>query len=56
MPDPKQDIVVDGVKVPLGTPILTGAKNPSGGYTLAYNEFIVYDTSQVRFKYLLKVK
>ena len=36
----------DGCVVPLGTPIDTGLTN-TGGYTLNYNEFIVYDTNQV---------
>uniref|UniRef100_A0A1X7UIB7 Poly [ADP-ribose] polymerase n=1 Tax=Amphimedon queenslandica TaxID=400682 RepID=A0A1X7UIB7_AMPQE len=35
----------DGCVVPLGTPIDTGLTN-TGGYTLNYNEFIVYDTNQ----------
>ena len=33
----------DGCMVPLGTPIDTGLTN-TGGYTLNYNEFIVYST------------
>ena len=27
-----------------------------GGYTLNYNEFIVYDTEQIKMKYLAKIK
>lgn len=45
----------DGCIVPLGKPKDTGVDNPSG-YTLNYNEFIVYDVSQVKLKYLVKVK
>lgn len=26
------------------------------GYTLNYNEFIVYDTKQVRMRYVIKLK
>ncbi|KAH0626286.1 hypothetical protein JD844_001196 [Phrynosoma platyrhinos] len=44
-----------GAVVPLGPPIETGVLNPHG-YTLNYNEFIVYDPRQVRMKYLLKVR
>ena len=30
--------------------------NDMGGYTLNYNEFIVYDTKQIKMKYLAKIK
>ena len=33
----------------------TGVVNPKG-YTLNYNEFIVYDTAQVRMRYLVEVQ
>jgi poly [ADP-ribose] polymerase len=42
-------------QVPLGKGVSTGVKNPRG-FTLMYNEFIVYDTAQVKFKYALKVR
>lgn len=45
----------DGTIVPLGKSKNTNVKNPSG-YTLNYNEFIVYDTKQIKMKYLLKTK
>ena len=33
------------------------ASRPGGkGYTLNYNEYIVYDTKQVRMRYLIKLK
>ncbi|CAH1779148.1 unnamed protein product [Owenia fusiformis] len=55
-PDPKKTFTTnDGVNVPLGKPKDTGVTNPTG-YTLNYNEFIVYNTNQVRMKYLVKVK
>ena len=41
--------------MPTGKLVNTGVKNPSG-YTLNYNEFIVYDTNQIRMKYLVKVQ
>ena len=41
--------------VPLGKPIDTKVQNPHG-YTLNYNEFIVYDVKQIKMKYLVKVK
>ena len=45
----------DGVVVPLGKGINTGVNNPNG-YTLNYNEFIVYNTNQVKMKYLVKIQ
>ncbi len=52
-PDPKDTLTLDGgLKVPLGPPAPTGVV----GSSLEYNEFIVYDTKQIRFRYLLKVK
>ena len=45
----------NGTLVPNGKLVNTGVKNPSG-YTLNYNEFIVYDTNQIRMKYLVKVQ
>ncbi|KAH3770057.1 poly [ADP-ribose] polymerase 2-like [Dreissena polymorpha] len=55
-PDPSHTTKTpEGALVPWGKPKNTGVKNPSG-YTLNYNEFIVYDTRQIRMKYLLKVQ
>ncbi|XP_021354296.1 poly [ADP-ribose] polymerase 2-like isoform X2 [Mizuhopecten yessoensis] len=55
-PDPASTkTLTDGTLVPLGKSKDTGVKNPKG-YTLNYNEFIVYDTKQIRMKYLVKVK
>lgn len=45
-------ITKKGVGIPLGE--LTEAK--SGDYCLNYNEYIVYDESRVRIKYLLLVE
>ncbi|XP_062609623.1 poly [ADP-ribose] polymerase 2-like [Saccostrea cucullata] len=55
-PDPtKHKTLPDGTIVPLGKSKNTNVKNPNG-YTLNYNEFIVYDTKQIKMKYLVKVK
>lgn len=55
-PDPATYIKTpEGVTIPVGKGKNTGVNNPSG-FTLNYNEFIVYDTHQIRMKYLLKVK
>ena len=54
-PDPAQAVTVDGVKVPLGKEIKTGVTNPRG-YTLMYNEFIVYNVKQIKFRYAIKLK
>ncbi|EDV26011.1 uncharacterized protein TRIADDRAFT_23639, partial [Trichoplax adhaerens] len=45
----------NGVVVPLGKVMNTGVNNP-GGYTLNYNEYVVYNTNQVKMKYLVKIK
>ena len=44
-----------GLKLPMGPARNTKVKN-TGGYTLNYNEFIVYDTKQIKMKYLAKIK
>ncbi|XP_060636115.2 poly [ADP-ribose] polymerase 2 [Anolis sagrei] len=54
-PSPTNNVTLHGSVVPLGPAIDTGVVNPHG-YTLNYNEFIVYDPRQVRMKYLLKVR
>jgi len=41
--------------VPWGKPKDSGVNNPKG-FTLNYNEFIVYDIKQIKMKYLLKVQ
>ena len=41
--------------VPMGPSEATSVENPKG-YTLNYNEYIVYDTKQVRMRYLIKLK
>ncbi|XP_072005479.1 poly [ADP-ribose] polymerase 2 isoform X1 [Engystomops pustulosus] len=55
IPDPKKSVIHNGAVVPLGPLIDTGLKN-NDGYTLNYNEYIVYDSRQVRMKYLLQVR
>uniref|UniRef100_A0A3S6KHI0 Poly [ADP-ribose] polymerase n=1 Tax=Juniperus drupacea TaxID=103973 RepID=A0A3S6KHI0_9CONI len=42
----------DGVTVPCGRPVPSGVKNSE----LLYNEYVVYDTAQVRLQLLLKVR
>ena len=50
-PDPAGDKLIDkaGYVVPMGNVI----NNPNGGY-MGVNEYIVYDTSQIMFHYLIK--
>ncbi|CAF2007593.1 unnamed protein product [Rotaria magnacalcarata] len=43
------------VLVPMGPAEVTDVVNPKG-YTLNYNEYIVYDTKQVRMRYIIKLK
>eukprot|EP00090_Calanus_glacialis_P037036 TRINITY_DN63434_c0_g1_i1.p1 TRINITY_DN63434_c0_g1~~TRINITY_DN63434_c0_g1_i1.p1 ORF type:complete len:116 (+),score=38.79 TRINITY_DN63434_c0_g1_i1:2-349(+) len=45
----------DGLEIPVGPPKDTKVVNKRG-YTLNYNEFIVYDTKQIKMKYLAKIK
>jgi len=45
----------DGTVVPLGKPHDTGVTNPAG-YTLNYNEFVVYDPRQIKMRYALQVR
>ena len=49
-PNPKDDVVVDDVKIPVGKGISSNTNNSS----LLYNEYIVYDVAQVNVKYLVK--
>jgi len=54
-PDPSQAVSLDnGCKVPLGTPV---AQDLKGNHSaLLYNEFIVYDLSQIRMRYLVRAR
>eukprot|EP00744_Colponema_vietnamica_P021493 GILI01030730.1.p1 GENE.GILI01030730.1~~GILI01030730.1.p1 ORF type:complete len:526 (-),score=154.32 GILI01030730.1:282-1643(-) len=52
-PDPSMELTIEeDLKVPIGTPF----ENPKHKGPLLYNEFIVYDVSQVKMRYLVKVK
>ena len=50
-PDPKTYRDLNGVTVPIGKGV---ASNRNGG--LFYNEFIVYDVSQIKMRYLFKMR
>jgi poly [ADP-ribose] polymerase len=56
IPNPKQHKTLDEgkIKVPVGKP--TSNPDLPRYASLLYNEFIVYDVSQVKIKYLLKCK
>ncbi|XP_040591715.1 poly [ADP-ribose] polymerase 2 isoform X1 [Mesocricetus auratus] len=54
-PNPSHFITLNGSTVPLGPANDTGIVNPEG-YTLNYNEFIVYNPNQVHMRYLLKIQ
>lgn len=45
----------DGVTVPMGPGVKTGV-GKHNGYSLLYNEFIVYNPAQTRMRYLLRIK
>lgn len=52
VPDPAGAEVVDGVTYPMGKLV----NGPQQATSLLYNEFIVYDVSQCKMSYLLRVK
>uniref|UniRef100_A0A8C6SV72 Poly [ADP-ribose] polymerase n=1 Tax=Neogobius melanostomus TaxID=47308 RepID=A0A8C6SV72_9GOBI len=54
-PDPKNSVTLDGMTVPMGPGVSTGAAS-NRGYSLLYNEFIVYNPAQTRMRYLLRIK
>lgn len=52
MPDPSQiHVTEDIVEIPYGKAVDSGVKDSQ----LLYNEYIVYDTSQILMKYLIHV-
>ena len=53
--EPSSTKEVGGVKLSMGPPRNTNRENKEG-YTLNYNEYIVYNTNQIKMKYLAKVK
>ncbi|KAJ8366951.1 hypothetical protein AAFF_G00336400 [Aldrovandia affinis] len=54
-PNPQNTVTLDGVAVPMGPGVRTGV-GLSGGYSLLYNEFVVYSPAQTRMRYLLRVQ
>lgn len=58
-PDPAQNIILaNGAIVPIGKHIQHAQRDEQGNYihySLNYNEYIVYDISQVRMRYLVQV-
>ncbi|KAF8985684.1 hypothetical protein CPC16_008566 [Podila verticillata] len=54
-PDEAQDVIVENnLRVQAGT--LKNTPQTGFGYGLQYNEYIVYNTSQVKMRYLLKMR
>uniref|UniRef100_A0A3Q3B584 Poly [ADP-ribose] polymerase n=1 Tax=Kryptolebias marmoratus TaxID=37003 RepID=A0A3Q3B584_KRYMA len=54
-PDPRNAVQLNGAAVPMGPAVKTGA-GKTNGYSLLYNEFIVYNPAQVRMRYLLRIR
>ncbi|KAF9432768.1 Poly [ADP-ribose] polymerase 2 [Entomortierella beljakovae] len=55
-PDPKGDVTIDNdMKIQVGK-LVTEDKSDGKNLCLAYNEFIVYDVSQIKMRYLVKMK
>ncbi len=56
MPNPKNaKTLSDGTLVPLGPGVDSKVNNPAG-YTLQYNEYIIYDLTQIKMRYLARIK
>jgi len=59
IPDPRKNVVLpNGVTVPAGTNTSAPEKVDRYGrskYNLNYNEYIIYDTSQIRMRYLIQI-
>jgi hypothetical protein len=52
-PDPAQSVTLpSGVLVPCGPAVRSSVP----GSSLLYNEFIAYDTAQIKMKYMVKLK
>lgn len=51
-PDESQSVIKDYLEIPAGK----HKRDKENRYYLGYNEFIVYDTDQIKMKYLLKIK
>ncbi len=45
----------DGGLIAVGKQVETGVTNPDG-YTLNYNEYVVYDLKQIKLKFLVEVE
>ncbi|XP_062511613.1 poly [ADP-ribose] polymerase 2-like isoform X2 [Corticium candelabrum] len=55
-PDPGNiHTMSDGCVVPLGPTCDTKVHNPHG-YTLNYNEYVIYDVKQIKMRYLVKLR
>ncbi|XP_029470799.1 poly [ADP-ribose] polymerase 2 [Rhinatrema bivittatum] len=54
-PESCNSVTLHGATIPLGPVKETQVINPNG-YTLNYNEYIVYDSCQVYMRYLLKIQ
>lgn len=56
-PKPSGDVIIeDNLRVQAGELETEPPKNNGFGYRLQYNEFIVYNTSQIKMRYLIKMK
>ncbi|XP_063074541.1 poly [ADP-ribose] polymerase 2 [Engraulis encrasicolus] len=54
-PNPQNSVTMNGTTVPMGPPVKTSV-GQGGGYSLLYNEYIVYNPAQTRMRYLLRVR
>ncbi|XP_026876693.2 poly [ADP-ribose] polymerase 2 [Electrophorus electricus] len=55
VPDPKNSVTLNGATVPVG-PCIKIRVNQGQGYSLLYNEYVVYNPAQTYMRYLLRVQ
>ena len=56
-PDKKEWVTLeDGCVMPIGKIKTVVKPSEASSYSLLYNEYIVYDVSQIKMKYLVKVQ
>ncbi|KAM7400173.1 hypothetical protein PAMA_004733 [Pampus argenteus] len=55
-PDPKNSVTLDGATVPMGPGVKTTGLVKNKGYSLLYNEYIVYNPAQIRMRYLVRIQ
>ncbi|KAG0303507.1 Poly [ADP-ribose] polymerase 2 [Dissophora globulifera] len=55
-PQPAQDVIIDDNLCVQAGPLTTEKQKGSYAFRLQYNEYIVYNTSQIKMRYLIRMK